>query len=329
MYTDWVAIGLAKIPDADITLLKFYIVSNDLAENLALTEYERRAMTLLALNVDPAIGTKINYIKKITDTFDGAQFGDKNLYNDDIFAIIPLLHAGYTWTDLEIQKAVTFIISKQHADGSWDGIDITAATIQALSPVRNLPEVSDALSKARMYLINAQMPDGGFGSSFGTSWAIGAIKVLNESPDIWQKNNLNPNDALVVLQASDGGVEPLTTETNTRLWATAYAIPSALSLSWDSILGYFEKVKPVPLSELQPQPMPKIVSIKKITSLKTITKPPVEKNIAFKPKVSENILIANVISTTNERAFPVKRAIVIVLLSLSIIPLSLWFFRKP
>ncbi len=241
MLTDWVAIGLAKVPNIDISNLKKYISLNDLPEKLALTDYERRAIALEALGIDPAIGTEKNYIQKIIDSFDGAQFGDKNLYNDDIFAIIPLLHAGYTKDDEVIKKSVDFIISKQHTDGSWNGVDITSAAVQALSQMKDLSGVTESITKARQYLVSSQKSDGGFGSSFSTSWALGAIKSLGGLPETWVQNDLNPNDYLYSVQFTDGGVEDLTKDLNTRIFATAYAIPSAIGLDWNTILGTYKK----------------------------------------------------------------------------------------
>ncbi len=241
LYTDWVAIGLAKVPEVNMDQLKNYLLSNDLGEGLNLTDYERRAMALLALNINPAKGTAKNYIKEIIKKFDGEQFGDPDLYNDDVFALFPLIHSGYTSSDVEIQKAVNFILSKQKSDGSWDGSDIASAVIQALSLVKDLPSVNEAITKAHNYLFASQKSDGGFDSSFSTSWVMMAIKSLNESPDTWQKNNLNPNDYLANLQALDGGLESMDKDSGMRIWATAYAIPAASNLNWHLILSSFEK----------------------------------------------------------------------------------------
>ena len=240
LYTDWAAIGLAKAPDANVSALKTYISTHKLRGNL-LTDYERRAMALEALGINPYTGTDTNYIEEILDEFDGEQFGDDSLYNDDIFAIIPLLNAGYGEDDEEIQKTVIFILSKQNENGSWDGVDITAAAISALSSLTDLDGVSEAIEKARAYLRDAQGGDGGFGSSFSTSWVLQAIAALGESGSSWVKSNKNPQDYLFEFQASDGGVEQETVNTSTRIWATSYAIPAALELSWDDILRNFPR----------------------------------------------------------------------------------------
>lgn len=241
LYTDWSAVGLAKVLNVDLSSLKRYLTENILPDGLSLTDYERRAFALSALDISPASGTKRNYIKDILEGFDGKQFGDENLYNDDIFAVFVLLHSGYTKEDLEIKKPIEFIISKQNTDGSWDGVDITSAAIQLLVLVKDLPDVVSSLEKARLFILSKQEENGGFGSSFSTSWAMGAIKSLGENSDDLQKNNKNANDFLYSLQNPDGGLESSETNEIIRIWATSYAIPSVLGLDWHSILNTFEK----------------------------------------------------------------------------------------
>src|SRR3989344_6077620 len=128
-------------------------------------------MALLSLGINPYSGTSTDYITPIVDTFDGTQIGEL-FPHDDIFAIFPLLHAGYSVNDEIIQKVTAYIVSKQSANGSWGDPDSTAAAVQALSLINSQPGVSDALSKAKIYLQGHQQSNGGFGNSFSTSWVI-------------------------------------------------------------------------------------------------------------------------------------------------------------
>ena len=43
------------------------------------------------------------------------------------------------------------------------------------------------------------------------------------------------------LQQNDGGIEPVTADESTRVWATAYAIPAALGKTWTAILSSFPR----------------------------------------------------------------------------------------
>ncbi len=244
LYTDWVAIGLGNIAGADDMrgkLKTYFTIHTD--PGSLLTDLERRAMALEALGVDPAVGTTRNYIADINARFDGTQFGDANEVNDDMFALIALTHAGYDATDDEIASDVNFIISKQSVDGSWGNIDLTAAGIEALSPLSTLPGVSASINKAKAALHTAQQADGGFGSSFATSWVLNAIngmpsEVLSRD---WVKGGRTPADYLWLLQQTDGAVGENSLDTNSRVWATAYALTGGSGTDWDGALDTFTR----------------------------------------------------------------------------------------
>src|SRR3989344_1060944 len=241
LYTDWAAIAFGGMGESEAKqkIIGYFKSAND---NLtSATDYERRAMALMALGINPYNGTSINYIDKILERFDGTQIGDPALVNDDIFAIFPLMKSGYSADDSIIQKTVSFIISKQKSDGSWENsIDLTAAAIQSLIAGQVSPS-ADYLLKAKAYLANQQKPDGGFGNSFSTSWAIQAIAALDDSTLNWVKINATPDNSLFLIQQLDGGLETISVDNGTRIWVTAYAIPAALGKTWDSILTGFSK----------------------------------------------------------------------------------------
>ncbi len=253
LYSDWAAIALASVNSngAAGQKIKSYLLTdpNPLVGMNPVSDYARRAMALMSLNISPYDGAKTNYIKKIADSFDGRQFGDALLYNDDIFALFPLLKAGYTGDDTIIQKTIDFILSKQNSSGCWDNVDLTAAAIQALKLAQTKGDLSKtqtaainlALNKAENYLHNSQQPNGGFGNAISTSWAIQAIVALGEPVTSWQINGQNPLDFLASRQRSDGGFEDVSTERGTRIWTTAYVIPAALGKTWEMILRDFPK----------------------------------------------------------------------------------------
>lgn len=243
LLSDWAALAFAATPEYESgeTTLRRYLIDTR-ADFSSVTDYERRAMALIALSVNPYSDTTIDYIAKILSYFDGTQFGDASLINDDIFAIFPLLSGGYGEEDEIIQKTAAFIIGKQRSDGSWDGsVDVTAAALQALSSLRSLPGAQDALSRATTYLHAEERADGGFGNSFSTSWALQAIHALPSDMTSWQSGGRYPEDYLASLQFSDGGIESASTDSRTRIWATEYAIPAALGKPWLSLMHAFEK----------------------------------------------------------------------------------------
>ncbi|OGZ00199.1 MAG: hypothetical protein A3B13_01710 [Candidatus Liptonbacteria bacterium RIFCSPLOWO2_01_FULL_45_15] len=243
LYTDWAAIALASGPNnSNKDKITAYLKSSPNI-GTSVTDYERRAMALMSLSINPYTGTDTDYIKKIADRFDGTQIGDASLVNDDIFAIFPLMKSGHVENDPMMQKIITFIISKQRADGSWEGsVDMTAAAIQSLSLFPSAQSVSQARIKARDYLLKNQQSNGGFGGgSFSASWVLQAIAALSEPASLWIKNNSDPNDYLFSLQQNDGGIEPVTADESTRVWATAYAIPAALGKTWTAILSSFPR----------------------------------------------------------------------------------------
>ena len=248
--SDWAALALAAVgADSDAReKLKNYLLADD--PGAKTTDYERRAMALMALGVDPYSAAGKNYIEKIVSAFDGNQLGDSLYFNDDIFGIFPLFSAGYSNADAVIAKTISFILASRQADGSWGGVDLTAAAIQALAQAKNRgglePEletnINEALLKAKNYLKSAQQNTGQIGSnSMSTSWSIQAINALGESPFGWEKNYHNPNDFLRSQQQSDGGMEETTAADNIRLWSTAYAITASTDKTWSGILNTFPR----------------------------------------------------------------------------------------
>jgi hypothetical protein len=244
LLSDWAALALSSYSSPETERAKDAL-SHLLGDSLAgalLTDYERRAMALMALGVSPYSGTPTNYIKKIIDGFDGEQFGDSGLINDDIFALLVLVKAGYQSFDAEIAKTIVFLLGRQENNGSFGSVDMTAAAIQALALVSGAEGVSNSLSSARGYLKEQQKGSGGFGNVYATSWAMQAIAALGESEVSWiSKDAYTPGDFLYFQQATDGGLEEAGDTLGNRIWATSYAIPAVLGKPWGSVLTQFDK----------------------------------------------------------------------------------------
>jgi len=248
LLSDWAAIAFAGggAGDAQRKLAQYFTANPPVLESV--TDYERHAMALEALGIDPYSGTATNYIAPIVDAFDGTQVGDPSLVNDDVFALFPILHAGFGVSDDVVAKTTAFIISKQLADGSWENsVDLSAAAIQALSLVRSLPEASDAITHGLNYIHRQQKIDGSLGNSFSTSWALQAIAAVPNSSLSWAQDYRTPQYYLATKQETDGGVEPPATDAKTRLWATVYAVPGIKGKTWDALLASFAKPAPAPI----------------------------------------------------------------------------------
>lgn len=247
MLNDWVAIAASggKANDMRAHLAAYYFAHPPALTST--TDFERHAMALEALGVDPYEGPT-DYIAPIIAAFDGAQIGDPAQDNDDIFALFPLLHAGYTPSDALIEQTTAFILSRQHADGSWDSsIDMTAAAVQALVLVPHLPGATIASEKAQAYLHAAQASDGSFGDPSATSWVLQAAAALGQSPVDWSAGSYHlPDYYLATMQELDGGIGPVGDDVQKRVWETAYAIPAIEHKSWDALLASFPKATSTP-----------------------------------------------------------------------------------
>jgi hypothetical protein len=285
MYTDWVAIASKAGGNANLTSSLINYLKLNPIDTGVITDYERRAMALMALGINPYDGTDINYIKKIIDSFDGIQFGDTSLVNDDIFALIVLKNAGYSLGDEIINKDINYILSKQ-SGGSWGSIDMTGAGIQALRGLENVSGVGEAISNGESYLISNQKSDSGFENSFSTSWALQSLFT--------NSNILKAESYLATKQQIDGGLENTTDDIDSRIWATAYAISAILHKPWNVILDNFSKqavVTPPTSSSSEQEEVKKDIVISQV--LATETK--VEKVI---PLV-ENKKVTKILAKTN------------------------------
>lgn len=241
LYTDWASIALSAngINQNVKTKILNYMQANNTVSSWLL-DNERRAMAILALGENPYSFFGVDYINPIVSSFDGTQLGDINLDNDDIFGLIVLPEVGYTVSDEIISKTISFILSAQNSDGSWDfSVDMTSASIQALKPFESYPGVGEALLKAKDYLVSTQQIDGSWGNASSTSWAMQAGAVLGVS---FSKNGKTGLDYLASLQISDGSLLQNETLVN-KIWATSYAVPAVLGKSWRDIMQ--EVSKPV------------------------------------------------------------------------------------
>ncbi|MBP9749348.1 MAG: hypothetical protein KBD21_01280 [Candidatus Pacebacteria bacterium] len=238
IYTDWAAIAFAAAGTGTVKIREY--LQKEVSPVMSITDHERRAMALMALDISPYNGTGVDHIAAIRSHFKEDQYGDPQRVNDDIFALVVLERAGYRVGDAHIDKTLAFIVRSQGESGAWDeSIDLTAAAIQALVPYRAAPGVEAALVKAEKYLRRMQKSDGGFGDVFATTWVLQAIDALGMTPADWKTGGKTPLTYLAKAQQADGGVLMASEATTTRVWVTAYAIPAALSMTWREVLHAF------------------------------------------------------------------------------------------
>jgi hypothetical protein len=244
LYTDWVATSIGSLENKDINinsiikLIKY--ITEYKTKEASLTDFERHAISLMALGINPYNANGENYIEKIVNSFDGKQFGDIDKDNDDIFALIVLNNAGYIEADKIISGDTTYILSKQKENGSWDeNIDMTGAAIVALSTYKESINVKNSLEKAKNFLKEKQKEDGGWGNVSSTAWVIGGILALGEKPEDWVKNSNTPLDYLGENQDIDGSIKNENKEN--KIWETAYVITALSGKTWNQIMQKFEK----------------------------------------------------------------------------------------
>ncbi len=124
--------------------------------------------------------------------FDGKQFGDAALLNDDAFAILALAAAG-SGSLWQVHDAAAYIADHANATGGWSyaakgkpDIDSTGIMLAALRAAGRSVDATPVVA----YLASAQRPEGGYGAMPGepancdsTVWAIrGLLAFGGEVP---------------------------------------------------------------------------------------------------------------------------------------------------
>ena len=243
LYTDWATLALVSgnYQTQIIKLTRYF--SESKFENKLLTDYERRAMVLMVLGLNPYNTNNENYIQKIIDSFDGTQFGNANEDNDDIFALIVLQNTGYTKEDKIVIDDISFVLKRQKENGSWDeSVDMTGATIEALAFFKENEQVNNALTKAKNFLKEKQKSDGSWdNNTSATGWVLEGLLALGEKPEDWKQGDNTPVDYFTTLQDMDGGIK--TENLDNKIWQTAYVVPVLVGKNWNQLMQKFEKIE--------------------------------------------------------------------------------------
>ena len=197
---EWVVIQLARSENLTPEYTASYLKSldetlnntNGVLSTTKSTEYARVIIALSCLGIDAsnyttADGNSYNLTSPLADF----NFVKKQGINGAIYSLIALDTNNYTIpTNLNdtIQTTrdgiIEYIISQKLDTGGWNltgsiaDVDITAMTIQALSPYYNTnQEVHSAIDEALTVLSDMQLPDGGY-SSLGNENSESVAQVL-------------------------------------------------------------------------------------------------------------------------------------------------------
>jgi prenyltransferase beta subunit len=204
------------------------------------TDYSRFILSMVAAGEDPRNVNGTDLVANLESFYNGTQFGDPSLLNDDFWAVMALTSAGIDKNDEKIQNATVFIKSNQNEEDhgwSWgvgadSDIDDTAAAIMALISADE-SQSSTHITNGLEYMKSKQISNGGFDHGWGNSaesdsWAIQAIVAVGQDPTSanWTKEGKNPIDDLLSFQNQDGSFNDYNPAPNSQ--ATSYAIPALL-----------------------------------------------------------------------------------------------------
>ncbi|MBS7627064.1 hypothetical protein KEJ51_08565, partial [Candidatus Bathyarchaeota archaeon] len=254
-YSSWAVMAIASAEQDPNTWEKGGVsvvqyLKNNVNQLSSCTDYSRFILSMVAARIDPETITKDGQglVTKLKSFYDGSQFGDGGLVNDDFWAVMALISAGVYKDDPMIQKSLTFIKSKQNSDGGWSwavgqtsDVDDTAAAIMALI-AGGEPKTSTPITNGLSYMKSQQLNSGGFGfmgssSAETDSWAIQAIVAAGQDPtsNDWTKNGKTPVDDLLTFQDSGGGFKDYTG--NPNVYTTSCAIPALLGKPYPIVIG--------------------------------------------------------------------------------------------
>jgi len=204
------------------------------------TDYSRFILSMVAAGEDPRNVNGTDLVATLESFYNGTQFGDPSLINDDFWAVMTLTSAGIDKNDEKIQSSIAFIKTNQNeGDHGWSygvgadsDVDSTAAAIMALISADE-SQSSTHITNGLEYMKSKQISSGGFDSGWGNSaesdsWAIQAIVAAGQDPTgaNWTKEGKNPIDDLLSFQNQDGSFNDYNPAPNS--WTTSYAIPALL-----------------------------------------------------------------------------------------------------
>ncbi|MEK7658955.1 MAG: prenyltransferase/squalene oxidase repeat-containing protein [Patescibacteria group bacterium] len=240
----WNTMALSAAGEAETNLDYLKSVSSDQKSAMGYAKY---ILALTAAGKNPVNFGDENYVEKLKGFYQAGQFGDENLINDDIWAILALGSLGQANISIA-QDAKNYILNHKNSDGGWGyGASSDSDTNDTAAAIMSLLEAgesasSSVISNAVNYLKSQQNDDGGFpysiqspSDSCSDAWITSAIYKLGQDPvsSNWQKNGKDPVSHLISLQDTDGGF----------WWQSNGDNKSCTSFALISLLGKFYPVQ--------------------------------------------------------------------------------------
>lgn len=235
----WVTMALAGNDEPAIDFSYLQTISDKSPNN-----YAKHILALTSGSKNPTNFGSENYVEKIKSYYQNGQFGDENLLNDDIWAILALGAVGQENSPM-VQSAKDYILDHQNNDGGWgynlsgsSDTNDTAAVIMALLEA-NVPPSSSGIQAALTYLKSTQNADGGFSYAIGlasdscsNAWVASAIYKLGQDPQgvDWKQADNDPLKSLKSFQDVDGGF--WWKEKGDNKFCTAFAVLALLGKSY-------------------------------------------------------------------------------------------------
>lgn len=249
-----------------------YLSANPPTMSSPATDWERSILAITTAGSNPYNFGGTNYVKNLETFYNNAQIGVTTLVNDDIFGLLALVTAGSGSSSQIKQDALSFILSHQLSDGgfSWSttgtsDIDTSAASLQALISAQNsgmtATGLSDAIQKAKTYLLSAQNSDGGFpftksesSNTSTTAWATMALSSLG----VTGKEN---KDAKVYIRGNqeENGSFKWQPSTSGETFTTSYAVMALTGKFWPMKV-FAGNPTPSPSSTTSPSPSPSVTN---------------------------------------------------------------------
>ena len=243
--SDWLAIGAVRSGLETDTAVYYQSWKNNIdnkylsdqsSGRLKATEWHRAVLTGLCLGADPTCVSSIDLLAGGTyGREENKPVGEQGL-NGWIWALIALDSCDWKIPDdsnISRLGIINEILSQQEADGGFavvksNGLsdpDITAMTLQALSPYKDCPETQQSVADALDYLAKAQE---NFDNCETTAQTICALCCLGTDPDEDERFG-KLTDELISYANDDGGFAHIKGEESNEL-ASSQALLALCSL---------------------------------------------------------------------------------------------------
>lgn len=200
---------------------------------------------LAAADQDPTRFNGIDLVSKLLETYDPelTAFGDMDNTWHQSLALLGLSAAG---ADMPEDAFLSLVVLQQE-DGGWEYLpgfgtsaDNTALAVQALFAA-GLEQDDPIIQKGIEYILSQQTPDGGWGDSSTTAFAIMALNSLGILSEDWMTvNQRTPDENLFTYQSSSGGFFYNEEFPEPNLMSTSSALLAVLSGSYMIETGRFD-----------------------------------------------------------------------------------------